>query len=753
MKNIWKIFSHDMKKLVKQPFALIIIIGLCIIPSLYAWFNIFANWDPYANTGGIPVAVVSLDQDYTMKDGAVVNMGDSVLESLQSNTSVKWTFLDTEEEAKKGVEAGEYYAAIVIAPNFTYSMYNVFSDDFENPSLTYYQNQKSNAIATKITDTVASTLQNTINETFIKVAATTIFQEGNTVSGRLEEGQTAQYFKEKLEELNDNLNSYSTLIDTFLSGNAKLEAAIAHVNYEIPGMQQKIDNTAEDLAKSSAGLSSTRTTLSNFDSNINTSMNNINASMENIKKALDNSALANDTAQMAKSLNQVARDANTLNGQVDDLLAVLLQQKLEQIPDNNDGSVSGGDITVSGGNLPSLPSTPSLPSSGQALDGAIEALKAMQTELDVIHSVVGSVLETTDDLVAQHARQNVTNAMNSVKNAIVSCQKSISNMQNIYKNNLVPQMERVLDHMADSLTQVTTLVNSISNTMANMGTVMNGVQDAMSGTSTSLEQIKDVVDGISNKITDLLSKMEGASEEEMADMIIRFLGGDPESLGSYFASPVNIETVAIYPVATYGSAMTPFYSTLAIWVGSTILVALVKVKASHKGLKNVQSYQLFFGRYLLFFLLAQIQAAIIVVGDLYLLKVNIVEPGLFFLAASFTATAFSLLIYSLTLAFGDIGKAVCVIIMVLQIAGSSGTFPIELLPDVYQKIYIFFPFPHAITAMREALAGMYGTTYMESLAKLMLFMAEGLLIGLVIRIPFVKLNHFVEKRMEDTKLM
>ena len=160
MKNIWKIFTKDVKQLVKQPFALIIIIGLCVIPSLYAWFNIFANWDPYANTGGIPVAVVSLDQDYMLKDGSVVNMGESVLESLHSNTSVKWIFPDTEEEAEEGVEAGKYYAAIVITDKFTYSMYNAFSDDFENPALIYYQNQKSNAIATKITDTVAGTLQN-----------------------------------------------------------------------------------------------------------------------------------------------------------------------------------------------------------------------------------------------------------------------------------------------------------------------------------------------------------------------------------------------------------------------------------------------------------------------------------------------------------------------------------------------------------------------------------------------------------------
>ncbi len=735
MKNIWKIFTGDLKKLVKQPFALVIIIGLCVIPSLYAWFNIFANWDPYANTGGIPVAVVSLDQDYTRKDGSVVNMGESVLESLHSNTSVKWIFLDTEEEAREGVEAGNYYAAIVITDKFTYSMYNVFSDDFENPSLIYYQNQKSNAIATKITDTVAGTLQNTINETFIKVAATTIFEEGNSVSDEMQGSSYAEEFRADLEELNDNLKEYSAMIDTFRAGNDRLEAAISHVNYEIPSMQKKLDATADSLNQSSQNLTSTKDTLSNFNTNVDTSMSTIQTSLEDMKKILDQSKLADDTAQMTKDLNKVARDTNTLNGQVNNLLAALIEQRVQD-------SVSGGDASTGSGS-----------GNTAATDAAIEALKAMQKELDMMNTVIGSVLESTDEQAAEKAKVNVNNAMNNLKSVIDSCENSVSNLQGIYKNNLVPQMQRVLTNMSDSLNQVTSLVNSLSNTVQNIGVVMEGVGDAVDGTSESLGQIQGVVDSISEKLTDLTDQLEGASEEEMLDILVRFLGGDPDSLGAYFASPVTMETIAMYPVATYGSAMTPFYSTLAIWVGSTILVALVKVKASPKNLENVQSYQLYFGRYLLFLLLAQVQAAIIVAGDLWLLKVNIVEPGLFFLAASFTATAFSLLIYSLTLAFGDVGKALCVIVMVLQIAGSSGTFPIELLPDIYQKIYIFFPFPYAITAMREALAGMYGTAYMAALAKLILFMLEGLLIGLVIRIPFVKLNHFVEERMEDTELM
>lgn len=614
-------------------------------------------------------------------------------------------------------------------------MYNVFSDDFENPSLIYYQNQKSNAIATKITDTVAGTLQNTINETFIKVAATTIFEEGNSVSDQMQGDSYVEEFCADLEELNDNLKEYSAMIDTFRAGNDRLEAAITHVNYEIPVMQKKLDATTASLNQSSQNLSSTRDTLSNFSTNVDTSMSTIQTSLEDMKKILDQSKLADDTAQMTKDLNKVARDTNTLNGQVNNLLAALIEQRVQ-------GSVSGGDASTGSGS-----------GNTAATDAAIEALKAMQKELDMMNTVIGSVLESTDEQAAEKAKVNVNNAMNNLKNVIDSCENSVSNMQGIYKNNLVPQMQKVLTNMSDSLNQVTNLVNTLSSTVQNIGVVMEGVGDAVDGTSESLGQIQGVVDGISQKLTDLTEQLEGASEEEMMDILVRFLGGDPDSLGAYFASPVTMETIAMYPVATYGSAMTTFYSTLAIWVGSTILVALVKVKASPKNLENVQSYQLYFGRYLLFLLLAQIQAAIIVTGDLWLLKVNIVEPGLFFLAASFTATAFSLLIYSLTLAFGDVGKAVCVIVMVLQIAGSSGTFPIELLPDIYQKIYIFFPFPYAITAMREALAGMYGTAYMAALAKLILFMLEGLLIGLVIRIPFVKLNHFVEERMEDTELM
>ena len=234
---------------------------------------------------------------------------------------------------------------------------------------------------------------------------------------------------------------------------------------------------------------------------------------------------------------------------------------------------------------------------------------------------------------------------------------------------------------------------------------------------------------------------------------MEFMKGDPEGYGEVFSQPVLVTTEEVYPIPNYGSAMTPFYTILAIWVGGTILVALIKVKAEPKNLKNVKSYQLFFGRYQLFFVMGQLQALIIVLGDIYILHCQILYPGWFWLVASLASVTFTLLIYSLALSFGDVGKALAVVIMVIQIAGSGGTFPIELLPAVYRNIYIFFPFPYAINAMRETIGGMYGSDYIKNLAELMIFAVVGLLIGLVIRIPFVKLNHFVEKRMEDTKMM
>ena len=247
--------------------------------------------------------------------------------------------------------------------------------------------------------------------------------------------------------------------------------------------------------------------------------------------------------------------------------------------------------------------------------------------------------------------------------------------------------------------------------------------------------------------------MGGLSENELLRKLKTFLQGDAKGYGEFFAAPVKIVTEEIYPVENYGSGVAPFYTTLALWVGGIFLVALIKVKPSTQNLIEPKPHELFLGRFVLFFLLGQLQTAIIVWGDLSLLGIQCLHPAKFYLASSVTSLTFMLLIYSLTVAFGDIGKAIVVVIVVMQIAGSSGTYPIEILPEFYQKIYIFFPFPYAINAMREAICGMYEKDFIVYLVQLLLFAFAALMLGLVLRLPFIKVNHFVERRMEDTGMM
>lgn len=725
MKNIWKIFRNDVVGLVKNPFALIIAIGLCIIPSLYAWFNIYSNWDPYANTANIHIAVATEDVGYTLNDGTTVNMGDEVLENLKKNDKIGWVFLDSADEAVDGVYSGKYYAAVVVSENFTYSMYNVFREDFAGPTITYYENEKKNAIATKITDTAVSTLKQSINASFIEVVVSNIFSQTNTLSEEIEEGDSFDRFVERLRELNDNLISYSDMISSFVAGNAALADAVAEVNEEIPSLTGDIAEGSAGFNDARKNLGSTRTTLDSFGANVTGTLDGIKGSIDRISADLQQTNLAGSAQQTADNLNQTMADTQALLDQLNALREELLKQPRPQEGESN-----------------------SIEEEIKKLEAAIGEIQNGATDIRAwILSLNGG--NGSETIVAD----TVTASLGSLSQLLNNCSASVDNMKNVYVNSIVPQMNGLLDSMEQMTENVTKLLDNINDTLGDMSAIFSGIESTMTGANASLEEVQGVLDSVSGKLTELLERLEGASDDEKVQAFFDFMEGDPEVYGEFFAEPVKVTTEAVYEIPTYGSAMTPFYSVLALWVGGTVLVALIKVKAEPKGLSDVKSWQLYFGRYLLFFVLGQIQAAIIVAGDIYLLHAHILYPGLFYVAASLASFTFTLLIYTLALSFGDIGKAAAVVIMVIQIAGSGGTFPIELLPEIYRNIYIFFPFPYAINAMRETMGGMYGSDYMKFLAELLIFAAAALLIGLVIRLPFVKINHFMEERMEDTGLM
>lgn len=723
MKNILAIFKADVRGLVKNVLALIIIIGLCILPSLYAWFNIYSNWDPYANTGNIKIAAYSEDEGYTGEDGTVQNMGGKILDNLKENTAIGWTMVNSGEEAIEGVKSGDYYAAVVIEKDFSYKMFNMFAEGFANPGITYYENEKKNAVATKITDTAVSTLQQSIDAQFVDVVIRTVFEQTNNVSGEIETNNKIKEFTDKLTAVNNNLITYETTIESLISANKDLTTSVGKAQDEIDSLKGQVDTGIDDVTGVQNGISTTRTSLSDFNAKVKESMAQIESSLDKVVSELENTTVTDDVRKMADDMIQTMKDVNTLKKEALKLEAAIKGIKL---PSDYD----------------------------KETQDALNAIGSVIGNADDIREVING-LGITDaaDKVTSRIEAELAKKTDSVEDAVRTCKDYASNMRNMFTNSLMPQVDGILANTEQILATVNTLLESINTTLENTGTIFDGMVSTIGSTNQSLEQMQVIIQGVSEKLKSVTELFNGTTEDERVQALRKLMSGDPDTYGEFFSEPVKIDTVEVYPIANYGSAMTPFYTVLALWVGALLLTALVKVKAEPKNLQGVKLHQLYFGRYLLFFVLGQIQALVVVLGDIYLLHCQILDKGLFWFTASLTSFVFTLLVYSLTLSFGDIGKAVAVVIMVIQIAGSGGTFPIELLPSVYRNIYIFFPFPYAINAMRETIGGMYGNMYVKSLLQLMIFAVAALVLGLVIRKPFIKWNHFVEKRMEDTKMM
>lgn len=716
MKNTFTIFVRDLKRLVRSPFALVIALGLCILPSLYAWFNIYSNHDPYGNTSNIKIAIASADEGCTLSDGTYKNMGADVLKELETNDSIDWIACDTLEEAIAGVEAGDYYACVTIGSDFTESMYTVFDTDFRHPSITYYENEKKNAIATKITDTAVGSLQQTINTKFIEVVVSTIFTETNTVSDDINEGERTATLHDKLVSLQENLSAYNDTLTLLVNGNTQLTGNLSDTSSEISSLASGISSATSSLSNAQASFSNSRAALNTFSEQFKSTLNDMSESLNNISALLDTTTLAQDSQALANSVSQLNADITQLSTQMKTLKVLVAKYYAGQ-------------------------------------SNSVEV-----PELGVLDAVVTQLLNTVSAITSQAGNGTLTqaavnNLISGIKSSIDSCKKQIEDLNSSYVNSVEPQLISLNDSISQTLSSVNSIMSSLTSALNDATEILSGVETTVDKSNESLSQIQTVIANVIAELDEVIDWMDSTSESDKINMVTQFLGGDSETYGEFFAEPVNMTTEEIYPVENYGSGMTPFYTILALWVGGTLLVSLVKVHADADGLENVKPRHLFFGRYLTFFVLGQIQAAIVVIGDIHLLHSQVLEPGLFYLVAVLASFTFTLLIYSLAISFGDLGKALAVVVMVLQIAGSSGTFPIEMLPQVYQNIYIFFPFPYAINAMRETVAGMYGTAYIANLAQLMLFAVAALVIGLVIRIPFMKINHFVEERMEDTGMM
>ncbi|MEE3481473.1 MAG: YhgE/Pip domain-containing protein [Lachnospiraceae bacterium] len=921
MKTIRKIFLDDMKQLVSSFFIIVIILGITVIPALYAWLNIYSNWDPYGNTAGLKIAFYSSDEGIT-EDGVTENVGDELKKEMEGNDAIHWVFTDSEEQALSGVRSGEYYAAIVIESDFTYRIMNFFKAGVDKPAILFYQNQKKNPVATKISDAVVEKIHKSLNKKLTGVIVGQVFDTANSVEVEIESAGGIKGIVTDMDDLNDEIKSYQKTINSVVAGNEVLLDAIGEGKADAAQAGQRIDSTRASLDETGDQITMTELTLDYYMDNVKITLDTAENHLSAIQAKLRQGEMSGDVGQMGAAVSSAALDLNALMDDIDalnqsvgrtylpsgDEITPFLpkQEEIEKaasachkvsatltsssailadisgkLKDVNkqenldkayqvllDAGKSAARITSASaiamqsaadtaqsaaeniGNLSNPDRTPekkyvsdddwkklqeNARDTAAAVQDSADAMKALaasaeaeykkiqdskpQTEKEMSDALeqMASLADTASSTLSQyadrsenagdtldHIAQNyyfyiqaarqairqtadqidstltayynslaalrtqfnnaiattagdtaVTNTVLAEKQAsdkIEAILKELMGTEYTFENEIRPNVDACLESLTDVVGNISNLLNSLSTTVSGMGNVFDALQISLTSAQDSLTKTSDLLGLISDRLTEMTGKVEDVEHSQELTIIMNTLSGDPEKYSEFFSEPVQIEDNVIYPVENYGSAVTPFYTTLSIWVGALVLAAILKTKAKSSKYPGATQAQLYFGRYITYFILSQAQTLVTVLGDLYYFKVQCLDTFLFWFACAFTSMVFSLLIYSLVLAFGDVGKAIAVVMVVIQIAGSSGTYPIELLPDFFQKVYLFFPFPYAINAMRETIGGLYDGAFALYLLELSVFIVVALVIGLLIQRPFRKLNKFMMHRMEDSRL-
>lgn len=720
MKRAFEIFRRDVNRLSHNMVAMIVTIGVCLIPSLYAWFNIAANYDPYANTGNIKIAVANADKGTENELIGELNVGEEIVQNLKKNDSLGWKFTD-EKKAVQGVKSGKYYAAIVIPEDFSSSFVSILSGDMKQPQFEYYLNEKKNAIAPKVTGTGASTIQEQVNEEFIAAAA-------GSVSKIL--GQTAEQMGTQVDTVQESLIAKMQTAEENLE---EYQVVLENLNKTIDGSDDLINGTQETLDALKSAVASGAKSMNNG--------TDILASVRNSVGALS-VGLSDGLTQGADALSGISSAVGTDLGK--------LNEKVQNVNEKIGNTITSMQDLISK-NEEILTVLRELDNQvpGNPLSEIIEKLETENQR----HKEILKNLQTGNNSIGNAVNTSVQ-GLNQIASVIQDGQKNLQTSRTSFEKNVLPSLNQSLDSFAQLSGKVSGVLAGVEPSAEQLKNVTGDLKQTLSDTKTAMASTKAALDDVQKKLNTAITDLGALQSSDIYLSLKELTKKDTGEVAEFMHSPVQLETKSFYRVENYGSAMAPFYTNLAIWVGGIVLIAIFKMEVDKdEKIKSFTVTQGYFGRWILYITTGLIQALIICLGDIYLLKIQCKNPAAFVFAGLFASFVYVNLIYALSITFKHIGKALSVILVILQIPGSAGTYPIEMTPAFFQFVHPLLPFTYGINAMREAIAGIYGMHYWKNILCLAVFLPIALGIGLLLRPHLLNLNYLFDRKLAETDLM
>jgi len=670
LKNIIEIFRKDIKEVFRKTNTWIIIVGLIFLPSMYAWPNILSSWDPYGHTNNIKVAVTSEDDGATV-DGKELNLGKSLVEGLKNNKNLDWQFVSNKEEAENGVRIGDYYASIVVPKNFSQDMTSVSRTEPKRATIEYTVNEKINAISPKITNSGASAIANNISKNFVETANGIIFERLHEVGIKFEENlPSIEKAKEEIFKLNDNFSTYESTLSELIG---KVEYGYNILN-NVQNTLPEIDRVATNsiMIADKAGIT----------------INNIQGFNERLLPIINNHL--NVVEEVSKEANIIAKELQQKPDKTEEIKA--RQKALDsRLQASTERLQLVKNIFEYFNKL----------SNERLFNNQLERVTTLLNDIMTIKEVNNNIYNKMD-----HYDEIVDTVKEEFVNRSARINEVSSNMNSKLNVEVAPLISQVLSKAEVNIDKASGIIAGAQGELPAVERKLSETEVKISNAYGKLLSLQAQMPSAKSKIQKLTDEIKKADSGIDKNQLFNLLKVDYKQQAEFFANPVKLQENKLYHIENYGSAMTPFYTVLSIWVGSLLMSSLLTTKVEDEENKY-KPYQKYFGRGLLFVIISLFQTLIITLGDMYVLGTQATSPYRFVIYALLISLLFSSIIYTIVCILGNVGKAVCIVLLVLQLGSSGGTFPIQMTSEFFQALYPKVPFTYSIGLLREAVGGVY----------------------------------------------
>lgn len=357
------------------------------------------------------------------------------------------------------------------------------------------------------------------------------------------------------------------------------------------------------------------------------------------------------------------------------------------------------------------------------------------TGLKYVDAILTSLYNATGDanlkpVIAQI--EDDINKANQVLGVLKSVESDIKDGKN--PQGKLTKLKTLIDEMDDGVNYL----------VKNKASINKKINDA----TAKLSLVNSKWPIVKQSIPIAAAKLNSINEDDL-NKLIAFSDTNQSDVANYFDSPVQMEKKHMYPVDTYGSALAPFYISISLWIGCLIAVAMISMRVRSSKKYNAES--VYIGRMGLFLLIALLQSILVILGSLFL-HIQITSALLFALTTLYIGLCCMIVVYSLTSAFGNAGKAMVIVILVLQITATGGIFPVEILPPFFQAINPYLPLTYSIGALREVVAGVIWSTYWYNMIALALFPILTFVLTLLIKEKMDKRAQLLEEKLRKSGL-